>query len=474
MLQRRTMGTERGLTQEVAAFVAETSFKDIPPEAIRIARRCLIDGTGISLSGSRDPASLILRRFLETQGGKREASVIGTRLKLPAASAALANGTSGHAQDFDDTQLARSPDRIYGLLTHPTIPVLAACLSLGEVNTIDGKGFLCAFSVGFEVECKIAEAIHPSHYKRGFHTTGTVGAFGAATAAAKILGLSEQEIRFAMGIVASMSAGIRANFGTMTKPLHAGRAAENGVAAACLARLGFTSDPDVLENPWGFFKILGDGFEPEKISGQLGNPYTIIDPGVSIKPYPSGVLSHPTMNAMLQLVKEHDLRAGDVAEISVHAGSNILNPLRYALPQNALEAKFSLPFCVTSILLRRKAGIQEFADEFVRNPEVQGMMGRVRTVLDPEIEARGFEKILSRVEVRLVDGKTLTRNSSPYKGGPENPLSDEELYEKFRSCSTLVLSQEKAAQAHDLLNHVEEIQDVRTLLSAMTPDGSPG
>jgi len=468
------MGTDRGLTQEVAAFVAETSFKDIPPEAIRIAKRCLIDGTGIALSGSRDPASLILRKFLEALGGKGEASVMGTGLKLPAPSAALANGTSGHAQDFDDTQLSHSPDRIYGLLTHPTTPVLAACLALGEVNAIRGKEFLCAFSVGFEVETKIAEAIHPLHYKRGFHTTGTIGAFGAAAAAAKILGLSEPEIRFTLGIVASLSAGIRANFGTMTKPLHAGRAAENGVTAACLARLGFTSDPDVLENSWGFFKILGDGFEPEKISGQLGNPYTIIDPGVSIKPYPSGVLSHPTMNAMLELVKEHDLRAGDVAGISVYAGSNILQPLRYALPQNALEAKFSLPFCVTSILLRRKAGIQEFADEFVRAPEVQQMMKRVKTILDPEIEAKGFDKILSRVEIRLMDGRTLTRNSPPYKGGPENPLRDEELYEKFRSCAAPVLSQEKVARAHDLLNRADELQDIRTLLSAVTPDGAPG
>ncbi len=460
----------KGLTQEVAAFIVGTFYSDLPPESIRLAKRCLIDGIGVILGGATDQASVILRQYLENIGGKFESAVLGSKLRVPASVAALANGTSGHAQDFDDTQLSTSPDSVYGLLTHPTTPVLAAAHSLGEAMGISGKEFLTAFSLGFEVECKIAEAIHPIHYKKGYHTTGTIGAFGAAAAAGKILGLSEDKMRYALGIVASMSAGIRANFGTMTKPLHAGRAAENGVAAARLAQLGFTSDQNVLENPWGFFKILGDGFDPYKISGKLGNPYAIVDPGVSIKPYPCGVLSHPSMNAMLDLVKEHDIQRQDVAEILVYAGSNILDPLRYNLPQTGLEGKFSLPFCLTSILLRRRAGVKEFSDEFVRSPEVLEMMHRVKTVRDPEIEARGYRQILSRVEVRLKDGRILKKDSGPYKGGSENPLSEMELDEKFRTCAELSLPGEKISKTLDLLKGIEKLRDIRLLVSALSLD----
>jgi 2-methylcitrate dehydratase PrpD len=464
------MEESNSITREVAEFIIKTTYQDIPPEAIRIAKRCLIDGTGVMLSGSTDKASMILRDYLKGIGGKAESSVLGSKLKTPAPSAALANGASGHAQDFDDTQLSHSPDRISGLLTHPTTPVLAAALALGETMGIRGREFLTAFSIGFEVECKIAESIHPVHYGKGYHTTGTIGALGAATAAGKILGLSEEMMRYALGIVASMSAGIRANFGTMTKPLHAGRAAENGVVAAQLAKLGFTSDLNVLENPWGFFEILGDGFDLDKISGKLGSPYTIIDPGVSIKPYPSGVLSHPSMNAMLDLVKKHNLKPEDIAEIRLYAGSNILNPLRYALPQTGLEGKFSLPFCLTSILLRHRAGIREFSDEFVKSPEVQEMMKRVKTIHDPEIEAKGFAKILSRLEVRLKDGRTLKKDSDPYKGGPENPLSDAELDEKFSTCAELALPREKNSGALHLLKEIENLQDIRVLIPLLTRD----
>ncbi len=459
-----------GLTQEVAAFITGTTYENFPSEAIRVAKRCLIDGTGVILSGSTDQSSVILRQYLEGMGGKTESSVLGSKLKVPAPSAALANGTSGHAQDFDDSQLSHSSDRISGLLTHPTTPVLAATFGLGEAMRISGKEFLTAFLTGFEVECKMAEAIHPIHYGKGYHTTGTIGSFGATAAAGKIFGLSEDRMRYALGIVASMSAGIRANFGTMTKPLHAGRAAENGIVAARLARLGFTSDPHVLENPWGFFKILGDGFDSDKISGKLGDPFTIVDPGISIKPYPSGVLSHPSMNAMLDLVKEHNLKPDDIAEIRLYAGSNILNPLRYALPQTGLEGKFSLPFCLASILIRRRAGIREFSDEFVRNPEVQAVMKRVETILDPEIEAKGFAKILSRLEVRLKDGRILKKNSGPYKGGPEKPLSEAELDEKFSSCAELALPREKFSRALDLLKKIENLQDIRLLIPTLLPD----
>jgi 2-methylcitrate dehydratase PrpD len=418
--------------------------------------------------------------------------VLGSKLRVSAATAALANGISGHAQDFDDTQLSVSPEHVYGLLTHPTTPVLSASFALGEAMGISGKDFLTAFLLGFEVECKIAEAIHPIHYMKGYHTTGTIGAFGAAAAAGKVLGLSEQEMRITLGIVASMSAGIRSNFGTMTKPLHAGRAAENGVVAARLAKLGFTSHPHILENPggyfkimggsftasdphilenplWGYSKVLGDGFDLNKISGKLGNPHTIVEPGVSVKPYPSVVLSHPSMNALLDLVKEYDLNPEDVAEIHVYAGANVVNIL-YDLPQSGLEGRFSLHFCLTCILFRRRADLKDFSDDFVKSPEVQQMMKRIKTFLDPEIEATGYKHISTRIEVKLKDGRILKKNSGPYKGGPERPLSEAELDEKFSSCAGLVLPGEKVLQALSLLKQTEKLQDIRILIHSFLTD----
>ena len=486
------IGKADGLTQEVAAFIVGTVYEDLPQESIGLAKRCLIDGTGVILAGSTDQASVIMREYLEGVGGKSESAVLGSKLRVPAAIAALANGMSGHALDFDDTQLSASTEHIYGLLTHPTTPVLSAAFALGEAIGISGKDFLTAFLLGVEVECKMAEAIHPIHYMKGYHTTGTIGAFGAVAAAGKVLGLSEQKMRYALGIVASMSAGIRANFGTMTKPLHAGRAAENGVVAARLAQLGFTSHPHILEDPRGYFKIMGssltpsdshilqnplwgyskapgEGFDLKKISGKLGNPYAIVDPGVSIKPYPSVVLSHPSMNALLDLVKEHDLKPEEVAEIHVYAGTNVVNIL-YNLPQSGLEGKFSLQFCMATILLRRRASLDDFSDEFVKSPQAQQMMKRVKTFFDPEIEAKGFNQILSRIEVKLKDGRILKKDSGRYKGGPEKPLSEAELDEKFNTCAGLALPEKKTSQALNLLKQLEKLEDIRILIHTLLLD----
>ena len=254
--------------------------------------------------------------------------------------------------DFDDTQLSSSPDRLFGLLTHPTIPPLAAALALGERRAASGAAVLEAFVAGFEVECKIAEAIDPNHYIKGFHSSGTIGTFGATIAAAKMLKLDRTALGHALGIAASMAAGIRVNFGTMTKPLHVGRAAQNGVMAAELAAKGFTAGADALDGPWGFFQILGGGFDAGRIVGVLGSPFTIVEPGVSIKPYPCGCLGHPTMDAMLKLVVEHDVQPDQIQQIRLRAGSNILKPLRYRIASSELEAKFCPAFMLSSIAIR--------------------------------------------------------------------------------------------------------------------------
>src|SRR5687768_3442180 len=238
-------------TGAVVDFIRRARWETFPAEAVGIAKRCIIDGLGVMLAGSTQDASNILRDYLRGSDARADATAFGpAAFRTGAESAALLNGTSGHALDWDDTQLATSADRIFGLLTHPTIPPLAATLAIGERQRISGKAFLEAFLTGFEVECKISEAIHPNHYKKGFHSSGTVGTFGSMAASAKLLGLDGVAIEHALAITASMASGIRVNFGSMTKPLHVGRASQNGVVAAELAARGFTGGREGLDPPW--------------------------------------------------------------------------------------------------------------------------------------------------------------------------------------------------------------------------------
>jgi 2-methylcitrate dehydratase PrpD len=259
-------------------------------------------------------------------------------------------------------------------------------------------------------------------------------------AAAKLLDLTGAKLRSGFGIAASFAAGIRCNFGTMTKPLHVGRAAENGVTAALLAARGFTADPDALDGPWGFYAVHGGGVTTEKILQGFGKIWSIVEPGVSIKPYPCGVLTHPTIDLMLALVSDNDVQPEAIETVTVYAGSNILNPIRYPIAANHLQAKFSLPAALAMILLARQAGKKEFSDEFVGAAPMQAMQRRISTELDPEIEKMGFDKMRSRITIRLKNGREITGWADErYRGGPENPLSDADLESKVRSCCDGIL-----------------------------------
>ena len=474
----RPMPTPRTATRAVVDFIQAARLADFPAEAVGIAKRCIVDGLGVMLAGSTQDAGRILHEHVQGTDARGLATVFGPRpFKTGSASAALVNGTAGHALDWDDTQLATSADRIFGLLTHPTMPPLVAALAVGEPRKISGAQLLEAFLTGFEVECKIAEAIHPNHYKKGFHSSGTVGTFGAAVATAKLLGLDPTQTAHALAIAASSASGIRVSFGSMTKPLHVGRAAENGVTAAELAARGFTGGKDALDPPWGFFQTFshGEGFDPARIIPLLGKPHTIISPGVSIKPYPCGVLGHPTMDAMRRLVLKHDVKPDEILGIRVRAGSNILNPLRYPIATNELEAKFCPAFMVSAIALRRKAGIHEFNDEVVQSAPVQALMRKVERVLDPEIEAKGWEKIRSTVEIDLIDGRTLVEHADErYRGGPDLPFTRDELYEKWSDCAALVLPRPAVDEAFELVEGLERLDDVTTLVRALTAPAKQG
>ncbi|MFQ5682523.1 MAG: MmgE/PrpD family protein [Candidatus Binatia bacterium] len=429
-------------TAAAALFVENVSLHDIPAEAIRIGTRCLLDGLGLYVAGSEEHSVQLLIEEAEQMGGRLDALLLGRGdRKVPAPMAARVLGTAGHAHDWDDTQVSLDPAHVYGLLTHPTIPSLTSALVMTQkIGAVDGKTFMLAFLTGFEVECKISEWMFPQHYMKGMHSSGTVGTFGAFAAAAKLLHLKGDNLHRGFGIAASFAAGIRCNFGTMTKPLHVGRAAENGVTAALLASRGFTADLNALDGPWGFFAVQGGGVSVEKISQGFGNTWSIVEPGVSIKPYPCGVLTHPTLDLMRQLITEHDVKPEDIEAIKVYAGTNILKPIRYPIAANHLQAKFSLPAALAMIALARKAGKREFSDEFVGSNAMQAMQRRISTHIDPDIEKLGFDKMRSRMAIRLKGGRTISgRADERYRGGPENPLSDAELEAKVRSCCEGVL-----------------------------------
>ena len=459
-------------TAAVIEFVNQWNLDRFPREAVSLAEQCIIDGLGVILAGSAAHGTAIVREYVQAGNEVAESTVLGAgSFGCRAASAALVNGTAGHALDFDDTQLSSSPDRIFGLLTHPTIPPLAASLAVGERLGASGRQILEAYLIGFEVECKMAEAIDPSHYRNGFHSSGTFGTFGAMVSAAKLLGLDAGALANALALASSMSSGIRLNFGTMTKPLHVGRAAQNGVIAAELAARGHTGGGDALESPWGFFRVftMGAGFDPSRLIGALGNPPSIVSPGVSLKPYPCGSLGHPSMDAMLKLVEAHDVKPEQVRAIRFRAASNILNPLRYPTAHSELEAKFCPAFMMSSLVLRRKAGIHEFTDEFVRSAPVQKMMQKVTTVRDAAIEARGFDRMRSTIEVDLTNGRTLVEEADErYRGGPEKPFTREQLHGKFTDCASLVLQPDAIAETLARLESLEEARNIRDVIGVLT------
>jgi 2-methylcitrate dehydratase PrpD len=425
-----------GLTDYVAKFVSQTKYEDIPGEVIELGKKSILDGLGLALAGSRAQTGALCRQYLENLGvcnGK--ATVIGSARKSYPRFAAFVNGVSIHADDFDDTQLAVARDRVYGLLVHPTVPVLPSVLALAERGGASGKQLSLAYHVGVEVECKVAEAISPRHYQDGFHSTGTCGPFGSAAACAKLLRFEPSQILNAFGLVASQSGGLRENFGTMTKPFQAGHAAESGVVSAELVALGWTAAEQILEADRGFFHAFGGSYDPAAILDRLGKPWTFVSPGVSLKPYPSGSLSHPAMTELARLIEVHKLQAAQMEKVDIGANHQMTTTLLHHRPKTGLEAKFSMEYCLAILLLEGKAGLGEFSDKVVQRADVQEMLGRVNFYVDPEAERAGYDKMTSLLKIHLKDGRVITGRAEFGKGSPANPMTFEEAAAKFRGCA---------------------------------------
>jgi 2-methylcitrate dehydratase PrpD len=454
------------ITDYVAGFVTATKSSDIPKDVAHLGKRSVLDGVGLALAGAVSHQAVITRRYFEALGitNQSGSTVIGTSMRLPARFAAFANGLTIHADDYDDTQLAVAKDRVYGLLTHPTAPALPPVLAIAERDRRSGADLMLAYQVGVEVECKVAEAIFPRHYQHGFHSTATCGSIGAAAGAAKLLGLDRETTRRAISIGATQAGGLRENFGTMTKPFHAGRAAENGVFAAEIAALGFTASPNGLEADRGFFRAAGGGFDASMIDGKLGGPWTFAFPGVSIKPHPSGSLTHPGMAVMTDLILEHNIKPAQVKHVSVGTNHNMPNALIHHQPKNELQAKFSMEFCMAILLLERKAGLEQFTDEVVNRPDVQAMIAKIDFDVHPDAEAAGFDKMTTIIDITLTDGRHVRGQADFGKGSPANPMTDDELSEKFRQCAAWGgFDKKRTAEVLKLLWKIDELADVTGL-----------
>jgi 2-methylcitrate dehydratase PrpD len=426
----------RGLTEHVGKFVTMTKYEDIPEEVIELGKKSILDGLGLALAGSKAESGPLSRQYVENLGiCQGKAILIGSAQKTAPRFAAFVNGISIHADDFDDTQLAVAKDRVYGLLVHPTVPVLPAILALAERGGISGKEWMLAYHLGVEVECKIAEAISPRHYQDGFHSTGTCGPFGSVAACARLLRFDLSKTLNAFGLVASQSGGLRENFGTMTKPFQAGHAAESGLASAELVALGWTAAEQILEADRGFFHAAGGSYDPAAIIDRLGKPWTFASPGISIKPYPSGSLTHPAMTELMRLIEANNIHAAQVEKVDVGANHNMTTTLLHHDPKTGLNAKFSMEFCLAILLLERKAGLGAFSDKVVQRPDVREMIRKINFYVDPEAESAGFDKMTSILKIRLKDGTVITGRAEFAKGSPSNPMTFEETATKFRGCA---------------------------------------
>ncbi len=469
-----TQNRSPGLTKYVGEFVLSTGLADLPSKVVEAGKRSILDGFGLALSGASAKSGQLVHEHLASLGISSGAStVIGLATKVPPRFAAFANGVAVHADYFDDTQLAVAKDRVYGLLTHPTAPALPAAFAVGEATGATGAEFMLAYHLGVEVECKIAEAINPRHYQQGFHATATCGPFAAAAAASRLFRYDLDQTCRALSIAGSQSAGLRENFGTMTKPFHAGRASESGVVAAQFAGLGWTAADTILEAPRGFFQAAGGGFDEEAIAGKLGAPWTFDFPGVSTKPHPSGSLTHPGMTEMMRLILANDIKPEDVERVRVGTNSNMPNALIHHRPQDELQAKFSMEFCMAILLLERKAGLAEFTDEVVQRADVKAMIEKIDFVVDDDAEAAGYDKMTTIIDISLRGGRRISGRADFGKGSPADPMNYDEVAEKFRQCAAFAkFDSDMAESVINLVARLETLTSLKELSAALSGNAS--
>lgn len=449
------------LTEKLAVQVTNTSYPDIPQDAVIKAKQCILDCVGVTIAGAADSIRDPVMQYLDIIGGEPSATVIGIGGKTSVTNAALANGIFNHVLDYDDT------NQIF--IGHASAVIVPATLALAEKFGATGKDILSAYMAGTEVQWRLGEALvsNGDHYIKGWHSTGTIGAFGAAAAAGKLLGLDEETMSRALAIVASEAGGFQEQFGTHCKSFHAGRANEAGVRAALLARAGFTGAKSALEGKVGYLKLIAQKFDISKLDN-FAKPWGILEKnfgrGINLKANPVCASGVGSIEGMQSLVKEHGVKPEDIESIDCGVRPTALNILMHHDPKCGLEAKFSVEYWMAAVLLDGRVGLTQLKDEYVNRPEVREITKKVRVYSRPEIT---LEEARVKIDVKLKDGRELTVEYFPPKGAPDNPMSEQELVEKFHDCAAWGgLPKHKADTAIDLLLRLDEIDNVGPLMTA--------
>jgi len=438
------------LTQDLGRFVANVSFERLPAEAADVARIGFIDCIATMIAGARDPAPQLLRKALQPGGG--DATLYFTGEHAPAPEAAWVNGTAGHALDYDDVASLRG---------HPSTVLVPAILAEGEALGVSGRDMLAAYVAGYETWAELAWRDPGHHHRKGWHPTGIFGPIGAAAACASLRHLDAQRATSALALAASQSSGVMANFGTMTKPFHAGRSAHSGLIAARLAEIGFTASPDALEHPQGFLSAVSPAGEVDRESraDTLGKQWRIVKYRLGIKKYPACYCTHRALDAMLELLAHRPIKAEEIARIVVSLSDTHSLILRNHRPQTGLEAKFSMEFAMATAVIVRRAGLAEYSDSFVRRSDVQDLMRRVvietNQNYDPEVSGASA---WDQVRVDLAAGGTIeSEKVRRAKGHADRPLNEGELFEKFRTCLDAGGAKIAPDVLFERLKHLEEL-----------------
>jgi 2-methylcitrate dehydratase PrpD len=460
---------ERHPTRQVAEFIVATSYADLPAHTVAAAIRPLIDTVGVLYAGTVSDVGQTIASFASRVPAAGEYGVrpIGLDVAVAPEVAAMVNGVRGHALDFDD--------EVSGI-GHPSVPVLAALLAVPTDQPLSGQQLIEAYIVGHETLIRLGEAIGREHIKRGWHATATIGTFGAVAAAAKLLGFDVEQASTAIGLAASMSAGLTRNFGTMTKPLHAGLAARAGVLAAQLVQLGFTAAPNALDGTKGYLDVYGVGAANPAALDTLGSPYAINDPGSALKKFPACYSTHRGIDAALQLRSIRPVSHDEIDEIVCSVPPGALRSLIYSSPVTGLQGKFSMEYTVAAALIDGQITLDSFTDDQVQRPAIRSLMDRIKVAEDPRCRPEdsasrrisagtgGFVELVMRV-----GGAEETVTVADTPGSPARPMSWAEIEAKFAGCLRVGgYDPAGGAEVFRQLRTLESVADVHALLAGLT------
>jgi 2-methylcitrate dehydratase PrpD len=442
------------VTKTLAKFIVNHRYADVPQKVRHEAARSVLNWVGCAVGASRHETVERALAALSEFSGPREATVLGRGDRLDIMLAALMNGTTSHTFDFDDTHLKT--------VIHPSGPVASAILALAERKPVKGDAFLHAFILGVEAECRIGNAVYPSHYDVGWHITATTGVFGAAAAAGRLLGLNEQQMVWALGIAATQSSGIRENFGSMVKPMHPGNAARNGLLAALLASKNFTSAEQGIEGRRGFANVLATSRNYEEITGRLGETWEILLN--TYKPFACGIVEHPAIDGCIQLRNEHKLKPEDIESIALKVHPLVLELTGKKTPQSGLEGKFSVYHSSAVAVIYGAGGEAQYSDEVVRDKKVIALRDRVSAAVEP-----GIHEDQVRISIKLKNGKTLEKYVEHAVGSIDRPLSDDDLEAKFRGLADGILSEGEGDRLIQLCWDIGKLKDAGEVARASVP-----